>query len=127
MRDIKFRGKSEDGWAYGSYVDHFIVNEVVEATDEYIAIGDWCPVDVDTVSQFTGLKDKNNKEIYEGDIVRLDRSFDQDAVIKWADESAMFEIKSIYRGMVDDFDWYGGSDMEVIGNIFENPELLEVE
>lgn len=71
--------------------------------------------------QFTGLTDKNGREIYEGDIYRLTfdggKTFDPD-------------LKAV-RNFVEDSYWlkslgYQGQDVEVIGNIYENPELLKV-
>ena len=47
----------------------FIINEVVEANEQYITIGSWCPVNIDTVGRFTGMFDKNLREIYEKDIL----------------------------------------------------------
>ncbi len=79
MREIRFRGKAlasieklneigvnhDNGWVYGTYIDGYIINDVLEATDEYITIGQWCKVDPETVGLYTGEKDENNKKIYE--------------------------------------------------------------
>ena len=73
------------------------------------------------IMQWTQLKDKNGKEIYEGDIVYVICE-DGNAVIEWDEDSAKFSIK--FDDWIADFDWYSGKDLEVIGNIYENPELL---
>lgn len=69
----RFRGYCEelDEYVYGSYLDGYILSEVVEANDEYITIGDWKPVVHGTVSQAIGIKDKLGNEIYEGDYISV--------------------------------------------------------
>ena len=67
------------------------------------------------VQQYTGLKDKNNKEIYEGDIV-ISNQESGTFEIKWDEESASF--------MVGDNLW-PNADLTIIGNIYQNPELLK--
>jgi len=76
------------------------------------------------IMQYTGLRDKNGREIYEGDIVRFKDWWDEEMVgeVRYSEKDMAFTI-------VNDF-WDGfpimyADDLEVIGNIYENPELLE--
>lgn len=73
------------------------------------------------VMQYTGLKDKNGKEIYEGDIVIIGKSLIEE--IKWLDESNWIGEKCPVNGWVNHGSIYKQKP-EIIGNIYENPELL---
>ena len=140
MREIKFRGKGiESGeWFYGQFVDDYdsgsaygyIVNGVIESNEEYIAIEEWFPVKKETVGQFTGLLDKNGKEIYEGDLIMANTPYSTEEAkqVFWDKERAGFFLKCRYAAY-DRKNLYKMSafKMEIIGNIYENPELLEVE
>lgn len=130
------KGKMQYGYLIVDDNQAFIINEVIEANEQYITIGSWCPIDPKTVGQFTGLKDKNGKEIFEGDIVKRYRSPFLKAKWEYLIETVIKEKASLLLGRefgknfgTIPFDSpFAKSDLlEVIGNIYENPELLEEE
>ena len=128
MREILFRGKEfktphdeyDMGWVYGFYCSnsgaHFITH-VVEPDSGGCYFSDIL-VDPETVGQFTGLLDKNSKRIYEGDIVR-DNYGNIRAVKFFNGRYCPFIAYPEYKCWNED-------ECEIIGNIHDNPELLEV-
>jgi uncharacterized phage protein (TIGR01671 family) len=132
MREIKFRGKRVDNgeWVYGDLGFDGFRRPYIHNLDD----GEQCfSVIPETVGQFTGLRDKNGREIYEGDIVDLGPLGDADVtmgtvIIEWSDKEAGFMLRPLkirHEGV--DGQWTGWSieNWEVIGNIYENPELVE--
>lgn len=87
------------------------------------------PVCPSTICQCTGLKDKNGKLIWEGDICIIrDGTLDEEDGyfrLDWEIDRAMFEFEG--PGLCVNFDNVYGYECEVVGNIFDNPELLERE
>lgn len=131
----KFRGLSIDEsskgeWQYGYLIEDngqsFIINEVVEANEQYITIGSWCPVDQKTVGQSTGLKDKNGKEVFVGDIIKCTRGCLHEVYLeKEYGGTYIGGMPAIYlKGIREGYAWTG--DEVIIGNVYQNPELLEV-
>lgn len=79
-------------------------------------------VNPDTVGQYIGVKDKNKQGIYEKDIVLINGE-DEYFVIEWDNDTARFVMNS--ETLTVDFDNYWGYQVEVVGNVYENPELLQ--
>lgn len=130
MRTIKFRAKDFDGvWHYGSLVysnilDAKIYSQTVKGS---LKIPDWLFVTPDTIGQFTGLKDGKGKEIYEGDIVKWKADNRLYAVIfKWGMFYASVEVcnEGTYGGFpLHSLTEHDDEDCEIVGNIYDNPEL----
>jgi uncharacterized phage protein (TIGR01671 family) len=129
MRDIKFRAwdKEEKGFHYIIlYEGTWRIDMIDPNQSKGITYG------LDEWKQFTGLKDKNGKEIYEGDILECPVS--RKVMVIWR-KGAFFErdLKDSMEKFEEDiYDYYegqirlmDGEDREVIGNIYENQELLE--
>lgn len=125
MRDIIFKAKRKDNgeWVEGTVVRHpyrencyYILADGVFAEDDYCIV----PVDPDTVCEYTGLKDINGKRIYEGDII-LFAGYSRSAslVVEMSDFEWVAKRGDLYRHRLETVD-----KIEVIGNRFDNPELL---
>lgn len=134
MRTIKFRAKRSDTgeWVYGDLIhrndgDVAIYTNLdtwAENQDDVDAYGDSFRVDNSTVGQFIGILDKNGKEIYEGDIVEYTTCYFGNEkrhrkVVEWE------SFDSDDFGEPHNIGYFNLSEyMEVIGNIYDNPELL---
>ena len=117
----------KDGFVYGQLVysgkQPYIVGEVVESTDEWIALEYWIPVKPETVGQYTGLKDKGGVKIFEGDLFQDEYGVVYD--IRYCLEGGKYVGYSLQEGEIGLEDVID-ANMELIGNIHDNPELLEV-
>lgn len=134
MREILFKAKriDNDEWVEGCYVTSdgksFIYMDIVE---HYCVIAlRWFEIDPETLCQFTGICDKNGNRIWENDILmaHLDESYPEDAAYETVEWNVAgwvaHETGSTDREYIDKFDL---EHYEVVGNTFDNPELLQEE
>lgn len=131
MREILFRGKDFSGvinhnWCFGSLDTTENDRAIIIYSDRF---GNKCRIFVDpsTVGEYTGLKDKNGKRIFEGDIVTTKHNEHNNAYsIIYAEEFATFIGRDKDNFNFTTLSCLDSSQLEVIGNIHDNPELLEV-
>ena len=134
MREILFKAKRIDNgeWVEGCYLlsngKHFIYAEYIEHYCMPVIIK--AEIIPETLCQFTGLCDKNGNKIWENDILmaHLDEFYPEDTTYKTVEWGVAgwvtHEANSVDRQYLDEFD---AEHFEVVGNIFDNPELLQEE
>lgn len=128
-RGLSIDENSKGQWQYGYLIEDngkaFIINEVIEANEQYITIGSWCPVDNESVGRFTGLFDNNLVEIYEKDIIGTKDGL-LNGFVEYREDLGMWTNTLIRYNNFERL-CRVASDREIIDNVFENPELLEAD
>ena len=149
MREILFRGKTVDAdeWVYGSLISLPDKTLIAVPSGDNNCLGEHtyksCRVNGATVGQYIGLRDKNRREIYEGDIIQTYFHFapgdsghgisQSPFVVKWAPGRTAFRASKpeMHGGHVfhilDTIDFFEMQSelYEIIGNVYDNPGLLE--
>lgn len=140
MREILFKAKQiDDGeWVEGYYammgkgnlIRHYIVQNcaltgLFEDPEDNMYFND-VEIDPETLCQYTGLKDKSGKRIWENDIVRIENSMDE-GIGNIEFYGGMWYVDGEPSNSLYDIAEYDDGEFEVIGNIFDTPELLKGE
>ena len=124
MRELKYRIYDKTEKCYSDKA--FSIDQLgicyVQDEDGY-----WEEIDEERyiIEQYTGLKDKNGKEVYEGDVVRDGKG--EKCRVEWSESEAHFGLYAGEQMELTDFIWMRGEDVEVIGKVHENSELLKGE
>lgn len=135
-----FRGKRIDNgeWVIGNRIDDGVTGQVFihavgNSVNESDKVGEeGClqfvafEVAPSTICQCTGLKDKNGKLVWENDIVEYRDCTTERYVVAYENDKACFEYQQ-YGCSIMNFDEMSSVEVEVVGNVFDNPELLEVQ
>lgn len=124
MRESKFRGfnRKNGVWLYGFYLQnrgaHFV------CPDEFANDKSWDDYEIDpeTRGEYTGMVDRSKREIYEGDVLIWDEG-DESSVVVYDSQHALFGMQ--YQGGIYGLYDCNQNELEVIGNIHDNPELLK--
>lgn len=122
MREFLFRGKTDyldvrNKWKYGYYVHE--ENDFIGYYNKNHCLFCYDLIDIKTLGQYTGIKDKNGKKIFEGDIIKL---YDEYWYISFNYGTFLLTKNS---GRCIGISLWPLKDLEVLGNIYDNPELLK--
>ena len=128
MREILFRGKRtiNGDWVYGDFVrgnerkslrdSIFVYDSETQSFNDY-------EINPSTLGQYTGLTDKNGKKVFEGDIIRKTNKGRHPEIFIANIRTRFYTNEEVYYGPFDHF--AESCEYEIIGNIHDNPELLE--
>lgn len=135
VKEVLFRAKTDNGeWVEGFYVKcrrHHYILPIYDNQGFDERYADWIEVEEETICQYTGLTDKNGRMIFEGDVLRFVNRHNNH---KWLCTVEFLKGDFICRYIEHDgfgecnhfCSWHEKVEWEVIGNVFDNPELLEV-
>lgn len=134
MREILFKAKRKDNgeWVEGGYFsEQYTEKKFIICWNIFrLGFNEFIEVDAETICRYTGLTDRNGKKIWENDILKahLDESYPEDITyIKILWNEGRFCTNEKYSTDIEMLVKWDAEHFQVCGNIFDNPELLEVE
>lgn len=141
MREILFRAKRKDNgeWAEGylfddgmAEVEHYFVGRIVVEPYKGTACDDWditgidfCEVNPETLCQYTGLKDKNGKKIWENDIIRVENSANEGTGVVVFYEGVWYVNRGVNNSLYNIVLYDDEAEIYIIGNIIDNPYMVK--
>ena len=122
MREIIFRGQRPDNgeWVYGFLTKMWGEYHIVDGNNENSAY----EVIPETIGQYTGVIDKNGKKVFEGDVVEYAGSYGEIVFVERRG-AFMSRERDMYCEWLSNLPQYGTGIVEIIGNIYDNKEILE--
>lgn len=135
-RGLSLDENSKGQWQYGYLIEDngkaFIVNEIIEANEQYITIGSWCPVNNESIGRFTGLFDEIDDELFEGDVILWTYwdEFEDEGRAEIVFENGMFKLldtrsrEEVWDNLSDCIE---NCNVYLVGDIYQDPELLEAD
>jgi len=117
MREIKFRAWHKEKKIMGEVLGIDILHKEIFFSNEDVDCYEHTDFKDIELMEYTGLKDKNEKEIYEGDIVKIDSKL---FTVSYMEEKASYMLDEIDSFMSDYLSNYNISKLEIVGNIYEN-------
>nr|DAG38861.1 MAG TPA: YopX protein [Caudoviricetes sp.] len=122
MREILFRGRRVDNgeWAYGFLTRMWGKYHIIDENNENVAY----EIIPGTVGQYTGVIDKNGKKVFEGDVVEYAGSCGEIVFVERRG-AFMSRERDMYCEWLSNLPQYGTGIVEIIGNIYDNKEILE--
>lgn len=141
MREILFRAKRIDNgeWAEGylfddgmAEVEHYFVGRIVVEPYKGTACDDWditgidfCEVNPETLCQYTGLKDKSGKKIWENDIIRVENSVDEGTGVVVFYEGVWYVNRGVNNSLYNIVLYDDEAEIYIIGNIIDNSYMVK--
>lgn len=127
MRVIKFKGKKVNGGDWVTSMTISIGTIERKRHNMFFEIGEnkWVGVVPETVGQFTGFVDDQNRDIYEGDLVKFGAQYESIGEVKYIVRNGGYLVKDKWGDWQWLYDIVASTNCIVIGNIYDNPKLLD--
>lgn len=121
-----YRAKRIDSgeWVEGYLMDENYINMPFNDNDVGGRFDEPIEVDPETICQYTGLNDENDRQIFEGDIFENYTEDEELYKVEWSEDDLKFNAVEVFAGTTIGLGGFAGGEISIIGNAIDNPELL---